>query len=97
MTDSPTQPENPPEPTDDRPQDISASRRGFFREMLILGLDGLEKRGRQIGQRLADAVETSDRVKDAQPKPPILKLDRDQRSAARGQTSEDRRQRPDKV
>jgi len=83
MTDSPTQPENPPEPTDDRPQDISASRRGFFREMLILGLDGLEKQGKRFGQRLADAVEKGDRVKDAQPKPPILKLDREDRGEPR--------------
>jgi len=81
--------DKPDKPTDDRPQDISASRRGFFREMLILGLDGLEKQGKRVGQRLADAVEKADRMNDAQPNPPILKLDRDDRSTARGQKTDD--------
>jgi hypothetical protein len=85
MTDSK---DKPSEPTGKRPEEISASRRGFFREMLILGLDGLEKQGRRVGQRFADAVEKADRAKETQPKPPILKLDRDERTEGRGQMTE---------
>lgn len=90
MTDSN---DKPNKPTGKRPEQISASRRGFFREMLILGLDGLEKQGRRVGQRFADAVEKADRAKETQPKPPILKLDQDQRTEARGQKSDARGQK----
>jgi len=80
MTDSN---DKPNKPIGNRPEEISASRRGFFREMLILGLDGLEKQGQRIGKRFADAVEKADRAKDAQPKPPILNLDREDRGEPR--------------
>ena len=75
--------DKPNKPTGKRPEQISASRRGFFREMLILGLDGIEKQGQRIGQRFADAVEKADRAKEAQPKTPILKLDREDRGEPR--------------
>jgi hypothetical protein len=37
--------------------DVSAERRRFFREILALGVDGVERAAREVGRRLGDAVE----------------------------------------
>ncbi len=49
-----TNPSDKPSPTD--PRDISTDRRGFFREILLLGADGVERTGRQVAKRWADPL-----------------------------------------
>lgn len=71
------QPNTPP----GRSPEISASRRGFFREMLILGLEGAERAGRRMGRRFGDAFERAHPI--APPPRPPLDLDRDENAEPR--------------
>lgn len=71
--------------TASRPEQLSVNRRGFFREILGMGLDKVDQAGKDIGKRLGDLVEN----KRENAVPPIApKLEPPQKTRARGTCGE---------
>ncbi|MHB1156379.1 MAG: hypothetical protein ACYC26_06005 [Phycisphaerales bacterium] len=67
-----------------RQNHLSVNRRIFFRQIMGLGLDQLDRAGKRIGRRMGDFVENQREEMPQTPPPPMAKREAPGNTQARG-------------